>query len=40
MGCTVHYFENTEGGHAGASTNAQKAKRSALEYTYLLMKLK
>jgi prolyl oligopeptidase len=35
----VYYFENTEGGHAGASTNKQRAKMYALIYTYLQMKL-
>jgi prolyl oligopeptidase len=40
MGYKVYYFENTEGGHAGSSTNEQAAKRSALEYAYLWMKLK
>jgi prolyl oligopeptidase len=40
MGHNVLYFENTEGGHAGASTNEQRAKTAALQYSYLLMKLK
>jgi prolyl oligopeptidase len=40
MGYKVFYYENTEGGHAGSSTNEQKAKSTALQYTYLLMKLK
>jgi prolyl oligopeptidase len=40
MGYKVYYFENTEGGHAGASTNEQRAKTSALGFTYLLMKLR
>ncbi len=40
MGYKVYYFENTEGGHAGSSTNDQRAKAAALQYTYLLMKLK
>ncbi len=39
MGYKVFYFENTEGGHAGASTNQQRAKVSALIYSYLKMKL-
>jgi prolyl oligopeptidase len=39
MGYRVYYFENTEGGHAGASTNEQRARSSALGFTYLLMKL-
>ncbi len=40
MGYTVYYYENTEGGHAGSSTNEQRAKSAALQYSYLLMKLK
>jgi prolyl oligopeptidase len=40
MGYPVLYYENTEGGHAGASTNEQTAKFSALQYSYLWMKLK
>jgi prolyl oligopeptidase len=39
MGYNVHYYENMEGGHAGASTNEQRAMTSALGFTYLLMKL-
>ncbi|MFO7924085.1 MAG: prolyl oligopeptidase family serine peptidase [Bacteroidales bacterium] len=39
MGYNVYYFENTEGGHAGASTNEQRAMTSALGFTYLMMKL-
>ncbi len=35
----IYYFENTEGGHAGASTNEQRAKMYALIYAYLQMKL-
>jgi prolyl oligopeptidase len=40
MGNTVYYYENTEGGHGGSSTNEQRAKAAALQYTYLLMKLR
>ncbi len=40
MGNKVYYYENTEGGHAGSSTNDQRAKAAALQYSYLLMKLK
>ena len=40
MGYPVYYYENLEGGHAGASTNDQRAKLAALQYSYLLMKLK
>ncbi len=39
MGYRVYYYENTEGGHAGASTNEQRAMGSALNYTYLWLKL-
>jgi prolyl oligopeptidase len=39
MGNAVYYYENTEGGHAGSATNEQRAKATALQYTYLLMKL-
>ncbi len=40
MGYKVFYYENTEGGHAGSSTNEQSAKINALTFSYLLMKLK
>jgi prolyl oligopeptidase len=40
MGYKVYYYENTEGGHAGSSTNDQRAKSAALQYAYLWMKLK
>jgi prolyl oligopeptidase len=40
MGYKVYYFENTEGGHAGSSTNDQRARATAMQYSYLLMKLK
>ena len=40
MGYKTYYFENTEGGHAGSSTNEQSAKENALMFSYLLMKLK
>jgi prolyl oligopeptidase len=39
MGYKVYYFENMEGGHAGASTNEQRARMSAQLYSYLQMKL-
>ena len=35
QGHDVLYFENTEGGHAGASNNAQTAYKVALEFTFL-----
>jgi prolyl oligopeptidase len=40
MGNKIYYYENTEGGHGGSSTNEQRAKFAALYYSYLLMKLK
>lgn len=39
LGYKIYYFENTEGGHAGASTNEQRAQMNALIYAYLQMKL-
>jgi len=35
LGADPLYFENIEGGHGAAADLEQKAKRSALEYTYL-----
>lgn len=35
QGHDVLYYENTEGGHAGAANNAQSAYKLALEYTFL-----
>ncbi|WP_420807397.1 prolyl oligopeptidase family serine peptidase [Alteromonas sediminis] len=40
MGFDVLYFENTEGGHAGAANNEQRAMVSSLNYVYLLNRLK
>ena len=40
MGYKTYYYENTEGGHAGSSTNEQSAKANAMMFSYLLMKLK
>ena len=40
MGHEVEYYENLEGGHAGASNNPQVAYFKALSYTYLLDRLK
>jgi prolyl oligopeptidase len=31
----VYYYENIEGGHGGAADNAQRADRSALEFSFL-----
>ena len=38
-GQPVHYFENTEGGHAGSATNAQAAHMAALRWTFLWREL-
>ncbi|MGQ9617360.1 MAG: prolyl oligopeptidase family serine peptidase [Candidatus Aminicenantia bacterium] len=35
----VYYYENTEGGHAGAATNAQRAYMTALAYSFLYLQL-
>jgi prolyl oligopeptidase len=35
MGHPVYYYENIEGGHGSGSTNAQRARISALELSYL-----
>ncbi|MBN2181850.1 MAG: S9 family peptidase [Sedimentisphaerales bacterium] len=40
MGHKVYYYENTEGGHAAAVTNRQRAMSNALTYAYLWMQLK
>ena len=40
LGYPIYYYENMEGGHAGSSTNEQLAKSVAMQYSYLLMKLK
>ena len=34
------YFENTEGGHAGAANNQQQARMGALEYTFMARELR
>jgi prolyl oligopeptidase len=34
-GHRVHYYENIEGGHAGAADNAQTAFREALCFAFL-----
>jgi prolyl oligopeptidase len=33
------YYENTDGGHAAAANQTERAKRTALEFTYLSRKL-
>jgi len=40
QGHDVLYWENTEGGHAGAANNEQTATMWALTYTFLLMQIK
>lgn len=35
MGQRVHYYENTEGGHAGAADNSQRAFASTLAHEFL-----
>ena len=40
MGHDLLYFENTVGGHAGASDNTQSARNEALIYSYLWDQLK
>lgn len=39
LGYPVLYYENIDGGHAGAANLAETARRQALEYTYLTRKL-
>lgn len=39
LGHEVYYYENTEGGHAGASNFEQRARIIALEYIYLYQRL-
>ena len=38
-GLPFYYFENMDGGHAAAADQTARAKRSALEYTYLTRQL-
>ena len=40
QGHDVLYYENTEGGHGGAANNAQRARMTALAFTFLLKQLK
>ncbi len=40
MGCDVRFYENVEGGHAGAADNKQTAHMMALAYTFLWKELK
>ena len=39
QGHDVLYYENIEGGHAGAANNAQRAYMTSLEYAYLVQQL-
>jgi prolyl oligopeptidase len=39
MGLPFLYYENTEGGHSAAATLQERARRHALEFTYLTQKL-
>ena len=39
MGLPFLYYENVEGGHAAAATLRERARRHALEFTYLTQKL-
>ncbi len=39
-GYPIWYYENTEGGHGGSSTNEQLAERLALAYTHLWTQLR
>ncbi|MBE0676110.1 MAG: S9 family peptidase [Bacteroidales bacterium] len=39
MGHPIYYHETIEGGHGAASTNAQRAEKWAMTYTYLSNKL-
>ena len=40
QGHDVLYYENTEGGHAGAANNQQRARIIAMEYAFLWKMLK
>jgi prolyl oligopeptidase len=39
LGYTPLYYENIEGGHAGAADNAQRADMLALGYAFLWQQL-
>jgi prolyl oligopeptidase len=39
MGLPFLYYENVEGGHSAAATLQERARRQALEFTYLAQKL-
>jgi len=40
MGHDLYYYENTVGGHAGASDNTQAARLQSLIYSYLWDRLR
>jgi prolyl oligopeptidase len=40
MGLPFYYYENVDGGHAAAANQRERAKRVALEFTYLSRRLK
>jgi prolyl oligopeptidase len=40
MGLPFYYYENIDGGHAAATDQRERAKRIALEFTYLSRRLK
>jgi len=40
LGYRYWYYENIDGGHAAASDQRERAKRAALEFTYLSRRLK
>jgi prolyl oligopeptidase len=40
QGHDVLYYENIEGGHAGAANSAQRARMSAMEFTFMLNQLR
>jgi prolyl oligopeptidase len=39
MGLALLYYENVDGGHSAAANLAERARRTALEFTYLTRKL-
>jgi prolyl oligopeptidase len=39
MGLKFLYYENIDGGHSAAANLAERARRNALEFTYLTEKL-
>jgi prolyl oligopeptidase len=40
LGAPFYYYENIDGGHAAAANQRERAKRIALEFTYLTRRLK